>query len=244
MNKSIGKMLKWFAGIVVSILLLIYITLEGVYFYGLRVLPKDTKPTSKVYSQDLIYTQWVAAEGAGEMKITPLSPLSYAIALFGFEYYLENKKYNRKLPSGMRVASLNARELVHREENPDVRKHWHLNNISVTIWITNNWTVEETVNNLLENSYYGHNYTGIEPAAYGYFNKSYEKLDIYEISMLVGIKKAPTYYDPWCNPKRTIARMNYVINNLSQAWPSVYGELSEVKEVPKSLVKNEKECKT
>jgi len=245
MKSAKSKILGWVVGVLVVSFLLIYLGLEGLYFYGLRVLPEDTNPTNKKYSKDFINAQWIAAGESGSKKLTPLSPLKYAASITKLAFSAEiDMPVEFILPSGARVASLNSRELLNREKNKKINNHWHLNSISATIWISNNWTAEEAINNLLKNSYYGHNYTGVESAAFGYFNKSYEKLNIYEIALLVGIEKAPTRYSPWCNPKRSVARMNYIIKSLSQNWPLIYGELSEVKVVPSSLVKYEKECKT
>ncbi len=61
---------------------------------------------------------------------------------------------------------------------------------------------------------FGNNTFGIKTAAKTYFNKKPSDLTIQESAVLVGLLKAPTYYNPVQNPKNSLKRRNTVFNQL------------------------------
>ncbi len=75
-------------------------------------------------------------------------------------------------------------------------------------------TKEEILERYLNQIYFGHGYYGIRTAALGYFHKDLNQLNLKEIAMLVGLPKAPSFYDPTKNIKFSISRGNQVITRL------------------------------
>jgi len=75
-------------------------------------------------------------------------------------------------------------------------------------------TKEEILERYLNEVYFGHGYYGIRTAALGYFHKDLNQLNLKEIAMLVGLPKAPSFYDPTKNMKFSISRGNQVITRL------------------------------
>ncbi len=75
-------------------------------------------------------------------------------------------------------------------------------------------TKEEILERYLNQVYFGHNYFGIKTAAQGYFRKNLYELNIKEIAILVGLPKAPSFYDPTRNLKFALTRANQVINRM------------------------------
>jgi penicillin-binding protein 1A len=76
---------------------------------------------------------------------------------------------------------------------------------------------------------FGENIYGIEKAAYRFFNKPPEKLSLEECATLVGVLKAPSYYNPRINPERATTRRNVVLSQMEK-----YGYItSEQKEASK-----------
>lgn len=63
---------------------------------------------------------------------------------------------------------------------------------------------------------YGNNAFGIKTAAKTYFNKTPDMLDVSESSVLVGLQKATTFYNPIRNPKNSKKRRNTVLQRLVQ----------------------------
>jgi penicillin-binding protein 1A len=64
---------------------------------------------------------------------------------------------------------------------------------------------------------FGDNAYGIKTAAKTYFNKTPDKLTVSEASVLVGLQKATTYYNPRRNPENSKKRRNTVLQRLVQA---------------------------
>jgi penicillin-binding protein 1A len=75
-------------------------------------------------------------------------------------------------------------------------------------------TKEEILERYLNHVYFGHGYYGIKTASLGYFHKELDELNLKEIAMLVGLPKAPSFYDPTKNLKFSVARANQVISRL------------------------------
>ncbi len=61
---------------------------------------------------------------------------------------------------------------------------------------------------------FGENIYGIEKAAYRFFNKPPKKLTLAESATLVGVLKAPSYYNPRVNPERATTRRNIVLSQM------------------------------
>ena len=75
-------------------------------------------------------------------------------------------------------------------------------------------TKEEILERYLNHTYFGHGYYGIKTAAKGYFNKDLYELSLKEIAILVGLPRAPSFYDPTRNLQVSLARANQVITRL------------------------------
>lgn len=80
---------------------------------------------------------------------------------------------------------------------------------------------------------FGHGYHGIKTAALGYFHKSLSELTLKEICMLVGLPKAPSFYDPTKNKNHSMSRANDIIQRLYDlGWISKEERDSAFNEVP------------
>ncbi len=62
--------------------------------------------------------------------------------------------------------------------------------------------------------YLGQRAYGFAAAAQIYFNKSVKDLDLAEASMLAGLPKAPSTFNPIVNPKRAKERQKYILDNM------------------------------
>ncbi len=76
-------------------------------------------------------------------------------------------------------------------------------------------TKEEILERYLNQVYFGHGYYGIRTAAQGYFKKDLYELNIKEIAILVGLPKAPSFYDPTRNLKYSLTRANQVVKRMN-----------------------------
>lgn len=104
-------------------------------------------------------------------------------------------------------------------------------------------TKEEILERYLNHVYFGHGYYGIKTAAKGYFNKDLYELSLKEMAILVGLPRAPSFYDPTKNLKISLARANQVITRLDTlGWINKDQFETSMKEIPtiynQSLTKN------
>jgi penicillin-binding protein 1A len=77
-------------------------------------------------------------------------------------------------------------------------------------------TKEEILERYLNHVYFGHGYYGIKTAARGYFHKELHQLTLKEIALLVGLPRAPSFYDPTRNLKYSLIRANQVVNRMEK----------------------------
>ena len=75
-------------------------------------------------------------------------------------------------------------------------------------------TKEEIIERYLNQVYFGHGYYGIKTASLGYFHKHLNELTLKEIALLVGLPRAPSFYDPTRNLRFSLVRANQVIRRL------------------------------
>lgn len=104
-------------------------------------------------------------------------------------------------------------------------------------------TKEEILERYLNHVYFGHGYYGIKTAAKGYFNKDLYELSLKEMAILVGLPRAPSFYDPTKNLKISLARANQVISRLNTlGWINKEQYERSIKEIPEvydqTLTKN------
>ena len=76
-------------------------------------------------------------------------------------------------------------------------------------------TKEQIIERYLNHVYFGHGYYGIKTASLGYFHKHLDELTLKEIALLVGLPRAPSFYNPTKNFKFALARANQVIKRLN-----------------------------
>lgn len=94
-------------------------------------------------------------------------------------------------------------------------------------------TKEEILERYLNHVYFGHGYYGIKTAARGYFNKDLYELSLKEMAILVGLPRAPSFYDPTKNLKISLARANQVITRLNTlGWINNEQYENSMKETP------------
>lgn len=80
-----------------------------------------------------------------------------------------------------------------------------------------------------------YNAVGIKSAAYVYFGKEPEDLNLQEAAMLVGMVKNPSYYNPVRQPERTKQRRNIVFDQMVRAKMITKAEADSLKELPLEL---------
>ncbi len=94
-------------------------------------------------------------------------------------------------------------------------------------------TKEEILERYLNHVYFGHGYYGIRTASLGYFHKELDQLTQKEIALLVGLPRAPSFYDPTKNLKYALIRGNQVVTRLKTlGWINHNIYTSSINEIP------------
>ena len=86
----------------------------------------------------------------------------------------------------------------------------------IAIQLERAYTKEELINMYLNTVSFSNNAHGIKSAARTYFNTSPDSLQLHQGAMLVGMLKAPSYYNPLRHPDRAKSRRNTVIEQLQK----------------------------
>jgi penicillin-binding protein 1A len=76
------------------------------------------------------------------------------------------------------------------------------------------YTKEEIITMYLNTVDFGANTFGIKVAAQTYFSKSPKELSVTEAAVLIGMLKAPTFYNPLFNPANALRRRNTVLQQM------------------------------
>ncbi len=66
----------------------------------------------------------------------------------------------------------------------------------------------------LNYAYFGEGAYGIKTAAWVYFGKDLKNLTLPEAALLIGLIRAPAYYNPFRHPEKAIKRRNIVLTNM------------------------------
>lgn len=92
---------------------------------------------------------------------------------------------------------------------------------------------EEILERYLNHVYFGHGYYGVKTASKGYFKKELYELSLKEIAILVGLPRAPSFYDPTKNLQVSLARANQVITRLETlGWITQEQYVKAINETP------------
>ncbi len=113
---------------------------------------------------------------------------------------------------GSTITQQLAKNLFH--DRPDTKWQRILQKIQewiIAVRLERNYTKEEILAMYLNTVEFGSNAFGIKSAARTFFNKTPGTLNIQEAAVMVGLLKAPSFYNPVRNPKNSTERRNTVL---------------------------------
>ena len=86
--------------------------------------------------------------------------------------------------------------------------------ILLAVQLENELTKNEILELYLNKIYLGNRAYGLEAAAHVYYGKSDKDLSLAQMAMLAGLPKAPSAYNPLADPKRALARRNWILQRM------------------------------
>jgi len=178
----------------VLIILIAAISIEVYADYQFNKLKLQKPYKEQRYTEISRDVMWVFSGETSQEKLNSFS-VSHSLVLIlkmALSVQSHQNAHSNNLPSGFFVSAQAARALM--EGRRLGSGNWHLNNIIVSSWVSQNYTKEEALSYLLGNSYFGYDLYGLDNASLFYFNKGYEDLSISEIVSLMEIARYPSLY--------------------------------------------------
>ncbi len=143
---------------------------------------------------------------------------------------IKNAKSGRYTEGGSTLTQQLVKNMVLTREKTLTRK---LKEAIISIRIEKVLSKEEILECYLNQTFFGHGYYGVKTASLGYFKKPLDKLTLKEITMLVALPRAPSFYDPTKNLEFSLSRANDILRRLySLGWISSNEFKSALNEVP------------
>ena len=129
---------------------------------------------------------------------------------------------NRQAGGGSTITQQLAKNLFPRDtvyHSFFITRFAHLSVAKLKEWITavkleKNYTKNEILSMYLNIVEFGGNSYGIKSAAKTFFNTSPDSIKLEQAAVLVGLVNAPSKYSPVRNPKRSLARRNFVLSQM------------------------------
>lgn len=199
----------------------------------------DNNVPSQVYSADKVHIANYYRENRTYVTFDELSP-NIINALIATEDYRFEKHAgidgvallrvlygivtgNHK-GGGSTITQQLAKNLFPRDTTNYSSKMSHYANLALVKfkeWVTavkleRNYTKEEILVMYLNEVYFGYHSFGIKVAAKTFFNTTPNKLTINQSATLIGLLRAPSYYNPVRHPERSKHRRNVVLNQMKK----------------------------
>ena len=124
---------------------------------------------------------------------------------------INNVLKGAKAQGGSTITMQVARNFYLSSEKTFTRKIYE---ILLAMEIERNLTKEQILELYLNKIYLGRRAYGFGSAAFVYFGKRLDKINIAEAAMLAGLPKAPSKFNPYSNYRRSIIRQRYVLNRM------------------------------
>lgn len=119
---------------------------------------------------------------------------------------------NRKNKQGASTITQQLSRGLHLENEKTLKRK--IKEVNLAIAYETKYTKEEILELYLNTLYFGNSIYGITDASSFYFGKSLEEINLKEISLLIGIINAPSYYDPTSNLDKCLRRSKLVLDKL------------------------------
>ena len=120
---------------------------------------------------------------------------------------------NKRLVGGSTITQQVVKGFFLTNERSFVRK---LKEAILAYRVSNSFSKEKTLEIYLNQIYLGHHSYGIYVAAYNYFGKSLDTINIEEAALLASLPKAPSTLNPYKNYERAFERRNWAIQRMEE----------------------------
>lgn len=190
-----------------------YLFYKGLYWYSLRHLPEARQPVrDDTLPEHLLELAWKEFRGTGPRQMVPIR-FDHFAGIF-VQAHRDGTLTTR--PPGSEAFYRAAAILLARNQRRFKPLEWQIVWASTAIWLSHNWTIDETLSTLLNSSYYEHGMSGISQSSRGYFAKAPDELSLEESAVLLVIPFSPGGLNPWCRPEENLRRVNQLFMRISR----------------------------
>ncbi|MFV0625981.1 MAG: transglycosylase domain-containing protein [Alphaproteobacteria bacterium] len=134
-------------------------------------------------------------------------PISFTRAMF------TNLFAGRYAQGGSTISQQVAKNLFLTQNKTIKRK---VQELMLAFWLENKFSKDQILTLYINRVYLGSNTYGIEAAAQKYFSKSAENLNLHEATIIAGMLKAPSKYNPLKSKKLALARASVVLKTMEE----------------------------
>lgn len=228
------KILKTISYSLISLLIVLFLSAAGLYFYAAKNLPSikkitDYNPplTTTVYSKNGTILGQFYKEKRFLRTLDQMSsclPQAFISAEDGDFYQHEgldflsivraaiaNFKAGHIVQGGSTITQQVIDNLLLKPGRSYIRK---LREAILAYRLDHNLNKNEILTIYLNHIYLGAGSYGVEAAARTYFGKHASDLNIQEAALLAGLPKAPSLYNPYKNPQAAKSRQRYVLKRM------------------------------
>ena len=193
------RILKIIAGILLGILLLIICGYNLLVLYQIKGIPKISPTNGGEHSLQIKEIVWTCNFGNKPI----LNMRKYPFWKWVYINFTQPHESNK--PSDFRAANFVGKELLRRFSSgaPTRNLGYGMKMAFTAVWISENWSADQTMEFILDSNFWGHGFYGINKASQGYFGVESKDLSKEEAVVLAKMMKAPSQYDPWCEPEKT-----------------------------------------
>lgn len=183
------------------------------------VYDKNDKEINRLSANDYIYTNYddipdlikdafIATEDKSFFKNNGISIKGIGRAL------VVDLKNKGKLPQGgSTITQQLVKNVLLTQDKTWERKYTE---ILISLQLDKTYTKEQILEYYLNNIYFGNGDYSVGTAAYTYFNKSLNQLNLAETAFIAAIPNNPSYYDPLKHYDNVIDRQHLILYNLKQ----------------------------
>ena len=231
-KRFIYKLIKYFIYMLISLYLLLNLLLYGTYRYHISQIDtaKITHHNSYNYKDDVYATYWATFAYSSDIEIKPFYTFDFPFALY--TELTAKSMNNRYKNSSLTLTRWLSSNTLYAHNGNEIKGNKHLLRAIYSIWMTHNLTAKEAMDIIFSKIFYANGYFSLEEASEGYFHKSVNELNTYELLMLHSLTVAPTSYNPRRHKERLLERVNMLIERVKNVFPERYGELEELSVLP------------
>ena len=159
-----------------------------------------------------------------------------AVDVVGFSRAMYNNIISMKLKEGGSTITQQLSKNIFLDQRAEIDRK--IKELFYSIELEKKYSKDDILELYVNTSYFGAGYYGIGPATKGlYYDKTTEKLSLYEAAFLAGVPNAPSVYNPYEHYDLAVQRRNIVLKKMvfngditQQEAIIVYNERLNVKE--------------